>query len=94
MELALTYAASGSTAQAEAIHDELISRSRGEYVPPTALSFVSASLGRVDEAFEWLERAYEERDTLMTWVKLLPHFDPLRDDPRFASVLRRMELPS
>jgi serine/threonine-protein kinase len=92
MELALTYAASGSIAQAEAIHDELISRFRGGYVPPTTLSFVSASLGRIDEAFEWLERAYDERDTLMTWVKLLPHFDPLRDDPRFTLVLKKMEL--
>jgi len=92
MELALTYAASGSEARAEAIYDELVARSRGEYVPPTTLSFVSAALGRVDEAFEWLERAYEEHDMLMTWVKLLPHFDPLRDDPRFEDVLRRMSL--
>jgi TolB-like protein/tetratricopeptide (TPR) repeat protein len=92
MELALTYAASGSQAQAEAIYDELVARSRGEYVPPTTLSFVSAVLGRVDEAFEWLERAYEDHDMLMTWVKLLPHFDPLRDDPRFEDLLRRMNL--
>jgi serine/threonine-protein kinase len=92
MELALTYAASGSTAQAEAIHEELVSRSYGEYVPPTVLSFVCATLGRADEAFEWLERAYEERDMLMTWVNLLPHFDPLRDDPRFPLVLQKMEL--
>jgi serine/threonine-protein kinase len=92
MELALTYAASGRKAQAEAIYDELVARSRGEYVPPTTLSFLSATLGRVDEAFEWLERAYEERDMLMTWVKLLPHFDPLRDDPRFDALVKRMGL--
>ncbi|MGD2153202.1 MAG: tetratricopeptide repeat protein [Gemmatimonadales bacterium] len=92
MELALTYAASGDQAQAEAIYDELVARSHGEYVPPTTLSFVSAALGRVDEAFEWLERAYQEHDMLMTWLKLLPHFDPLRDDPRFQDLLRRMNL--
>jgi adenylate cyclase len=92
MELGLTYVASGSPSQAEALYDELSSRWNHEYVPPTTLSFLSGALGRLDEAFEWLERAYDERDTLMTWVKLLPHFDPLRDDPRFSSVLKRMGL--
>lgn len=92
MELGLTYLASGSRSQAEAVYDELSSRWNQEYVPPTTLSFLSAALGRSDEAFEWLERAYDERDMLMTWVKLLPHFDPLRDDPRFTLVLKRMDL--
>jgi adenylate cyclase len=92
MELALTYAASGRQPQAEAIHAELVARSRSEYVPPTMLAFVSAALGRKDEAFEWLDQAYEERDMLMTWVKLLPHFDPLRDDRRFEALLEKMDL--
>jgi serine/threonine-protein kinase len=92
MELGLTYLASGSRSQAEAVYDELSSRWNQEYVPPTTLSFLSAALGRFDEAFEWLERAYDERDMLMTWVKLLPHFDPLRDDPRFTVVLKTMGL--
>ncbi len=93
MELALAHSASGSEAQAEAIYDELVARSRGEYVSPAAISFVSAALGRTNEAFEWLERAYEERDSLLDWVKLVPHFDPLRDDPRFQDLLRRMNFP-
>jgi len=92
MELGLTYVASGNRPQAEALFDELSSRWNREYVPPTTLSFLSAALGRTDEAFEWLERAYDERDMLMTWLKLLPHFDPLRDDPRFTSMLKTMEL--
>jgi len=92
VELALALSASGSEAQAEAIHDELVARSGGEHVPPAAISFVSAALGRADEAFEWLERAYEERDSLLMWVKLIPHFDPLRGDPRFDVLLEKMGL--
>jgi adenylate cyclase len=92
MELGLIYLASGSPSEAEAVYDELSSRWNREYVPPTTLSFLSGALGRVDEAFEWLERAYDERDTLMTWVKILPHFDPLRDDPRYSLVLEKMGL--
>ena len=91
-ELALTYAASGHKAQAETIYDELVARSHVEYVSPAAISFVSAALRRVDEGFDWLERAYEERDALLTWVKLIPHYDPLRDDPRFDKLLEKMGL--
>jgi serine/threonine-protein kinase len=91
-ELALAHIATDNRAQAEAIYDELVARSRGEYVPPTVLSFVSAALGRIDEAFDWLERALEEHDTLMTWITLLPHFDPLREDPRFPVLVDRMGL--
>ncbi|UCC83473.1 MAG: tetratricopeptide repeat protein, partial [Gemmatimonadota bacterium] len=92
MELAPTYVASGSEAKAEAIYDELVARSRGEYVPPASIAFVGAALGRKDEAFDWLERAYEEHDALLVWVKLLPHFDPLRDDPRFDVLMEKMGL--
>jgi hypothetical protein len=53
---------------------------------------VSAGLGRKDEAFEWLERAYEEREALLVWVKVQPAFDPLRDDPRFDALLKKIGL--
>jgi serine/threonine-protein kinase len=92
MELALTYAGSGDMAQAEAIYDELVARARDEFAPPATLAFVSAGLGRTDEAFEWLERAYEDRDAFLVWVKLLPQYDPLRDDPRFDVLLEKMGL--
>ncbi|UCC83992.1 MAG: tetratricopeptide repeat protein, partial [Gemmatimonadota bacterium] len=92
LSLAGTYAASGKGAEAEAIYDELLARSRREYVPPTSLVWVSAVLGRKDEAFEWLDRAYEERDPLLALTKHLLLFDPLRDDPRFQDLLRRMNL--
>jgi tetratricopeptide (TPR) repeat protein len=90
--LAGTYAASGKVAEAEAIYDELLARSRREHVPPIVFAWLSAGLGRKDEAFEWLDRAYEERDPLLALIKHLLLFDPLRDDPRFQDLLRRMNL--
>jgi hypothetical protein len=45
-----------------------------------------------DEALEWLERAFETRDPNMPYITL-PVFDPLRSDPRFQDLLRRMNLP-
>ncbi len=45
------------------------------------------------EAFAWLERGYRERDPLMTVLDLHPFFDPLRSDPRFQDLLRRIGFP-
>ena len=47
-------------------------------------------LGEKDKAFEWLEKAYEEHFIIA--IKVNPVFDPLRSDPRFADLLRRMNL--
>jgi TolB-like protein/Tfp pilus assembly protein PilF len=90
MELALSSLATGDRVRAEAIYEELATRSANEYVSHVSLANVTAALGRIDEAFEWLDRAYEERDALLTWVSVAPHYDPLRDDPRFDALLERM----
>ncbi len=92
MELALASVAVGDRSQAEATYDELLARWRSEYVPPTNVAFLCAALGRVDEAFDWLERGFEEQDTLMTWIAILPHYDALRGDPRFPGLVERMGL--
>ncbi|NIN73129.1 MAG: tetratricopeptide repeat protein [Gemmatimonadetes bacterium] len=91
-DLALAYAASGKTAEAEAIYDELLARSRREYVQPSWLGLMSAALGRKDEAFEWFDRAYNERDPLLVCLKYFRGSDPLRDDPRFDVLVEKMGL--
>jgi TolB-like protein/Tfp pilus assembly protein PilF len=65
----------------------------GEYVRPSALARNYARLGRMDEAFEWLERAFEERDGNLAFIKTEPAYDGLRSDPRFQDLLRRMNFP-
>ena len=53
---------------------------------------VYALLGDHDRAFEWLERAYEENPGELAGMRVFPAYDPLRDDPRFDDLLRRMKL--
>jgi hypothetical protein len=53
---------------------------------------IFAQLGEKDQAFARLERAYEERSVMMMYLKSAPNLDPLRSDPRFADLLRRVGL--
>lgn len=64
------------------------------YVLPTSVAHVSLGLGEFDAAFEWFDRAVEERDQVMMPILSDAHFDPIRDDPRFAALLRKMNLDS
>jgi hypothetical protein len=52
-----------------------------------------AALGEKDKAFEWLDRVYEERGGMLIWLKVDHGCDPLRSDPRFADLVRRVGLP-
>jgi hypothetical protein len=52
-----------------------------------------ASLGDREQAFEWLEKSYQERDAFLVFLPILPEFRNLHGDPRFADLLRRIGLP-
>jgi tetratricopeptide (TPR) repeat protein len=86
------YALSRQRDEAEAVHAQLKQLSEKRYVSPLSFATVYAGLGEVDEAFRWLERAHEERSGWLIWLKPEPMSDPLRSDPRFADLLRRMNL--
>ena len=51
------------------------------------------SLGEEEQAFRWLEVAYDERDGWLPMIRTTAEFDALRDDPRFQDLLKRMNLP-
>ena len=61
------------------------------YVPSDAFVLAYVPLDR-DQAFTWLERGYQERSNLLWQLKIAPVLDPLRDDARFADLLRRVGL--
>ena len=88
--LGYAYAASGRRADAQKMLDQLSEISKQKYVPAAYRAYIYVALGEKDRAFESLERGYEER--LISVIRVDPAFDPLRSDPRFADLLRRMNL--
>ena len=90
--LARTYALSGERALAEALLRQLSAGARGRYVSPLDLALVHAALGQTDKAFASLDRAVRQRANLLIYPKVDPAYDSLRDDPRFAAILRRLGL--
>jgi len=66
--------------------------SKQTYVSPFDIASVHAGLSQNDQAFEWLQKAYEERHSYLIFLKVEPIWDGLRSDPRFTDLLRRMRL--
>ncbi len=89
--LARAYAASGKKSEAVKLLDELQKKSSPGFSHASEIAVVYASLGDVDPAISWLEKGYEER--FNPGVLLRPGLDPLRSDPRFQEILRRVGLP-
>jgi TolB-like protein/Flp pilus assembly protein TadD len=71
---------------------ELKRRKQAGFVPAAAFVNAYLGLGENEEAYAWLEQAYKEQSNILQWLKVHPYFDPLRDDPRFKDLLRRVGL--
>jgi serine/threonine-protein kinase len=92
--LVRTYAQAGRKDEAT----ELLTKYLGEGKARGAwagwfLGEIYAALGETDEAFRWLEAAVKERMTFIPWMRQNPAYAPLRTDPRFQDLVRRMKLP-
>ncbi|MEE9236006.1 MAG: protein kinase [Candidatus Acidoferrales bacterium] len=87
------YGRIGRRREAEKLLEELKAESRKRYVPPYFIALVHAGLGQTEQALEWLERAYQERDVHLHSLNWDSAFDALRPEPRFQSLLRRLNLP-
>ena len=91
--LGYALALSGRKREALKVLDELKSRSQLSYVAPTQVAILYSGLGEKDQAFAWLNKAFEGRDFILVYLKADPSFDILRSDPRFAELMRRVGLP-
>ena len=85
-------AQTGQRAQAEALLGELVAQSRREYVSAVALATLYLGLGEISQALDWTERAYDERRGWLAYLKVNPLFDPLRGEPRFEALVKKMRL--
>jgi TolB-like protein/tetratricopeptide (TPR) repeat protein len=86
------YAKAGRRKDALRQLDELKRRRVKSYVPAAAFIQAYVGLSDNDQAIAWLNRGYEERSAIMQWLKVEPTFDPLRGDPRFQELVRRVGL--
>jgi TolB-like protein/DNA-binding winged helix-turn-helix (wHTH) protein/Flp pilus assembly protein TadD len=86
------YALAGRRADALRLLADLKKRRQAGYVPAAAFVNAYLGLGDYDQAFVWLEQAYKEQSNILQFVKVHPYFDPVRRDPRFADLVRRVGL--
>jgi TolB-like protein/DNA-binding winged helix-turn-helix (wHTH) protein len=91
--LAEVYGFAGRKGEALKLIDELKKRAQQRYVSGFFFAEAYLGLGERDQALSWLERAYEDHDPWMVYIASYPGLDPLRSEPRFQALLRRMNFP-
>lgn len=93
--LAITYAAMGQNAKARDLLLKLKLKSERLHTAElsAAIARVYCAFGERDQAFAWLEKDFHERNGGLTLLKVVPYYNPLRADPRFADLVRRIGLP-
>jgi DNA-binding winged helix-turn-helix (wHTH) protein/TolB-like protein/Flp pilus assembly protein TadD len=90
--LGYAQARSGNSDAARKLLKDLTDQSRHQPVPAFSVALVFVGLGDRDQALVWLEKAYQDRSTYLTYARVDPLLDPVRSDPRFTALLRRMAL--
>ena len=83
---------SGKSDEASKILSELEVQFNEQYVSPADIAMLNGHLGRIDQAFEWLHRAVEQRAPWLGFLRIDPIWDPLRPDPRFSAVEQSIQL--
>jgi tetratricopeptide (TPR) repeat protein len=91
--LGLAYAVAGRKDEANKVLNELLELNKRRYVTPAAFVNLYIGLGDKEQAFVWLEKAFQERTNYLAFLKVFPILDPLRSDPRYVDLVRRIGLP-
>ncbi len=90
--LGYAHARAGNRKEAATILDSLKQQAKRMYVASDIVATIYVALGDYDRAFEYLQKGYEERAGWMIWLRVDPVWNPLRDDPRFSALLKKMDL--
>jgi TolB-like protein len=88
--LGRAYAVAGMDDKAKVIIEELIAQSARRYVSAYGIALIHDGLKATDLTFDWLEKAYNDRDEFLCWLKVDPRFEHLRSDTRFKDLQRRI----
>ena len=91
-ETAYVYGRSGRYAEAKRIADKLLKINQRQRIDASLLVWVYSGMGNTEQAFAWLEKAYDQHSNILTRLNVDPAFDSLRDDPRFRPLLVRVHL--
>src|SRR5262249_50606254 len=86
------YAVSGRKDQALKVIEELKTLSKQRYASSYHIALIYLALNEMDQAFEWLEKAYQERSDMLVYLKVDPRVDKLRADSRFKDLMKRVGL--
>jgi tetratricopeptide (TPR) repeat protein len=92
-QLGYVYARAGRKDDARKALADLTELSRKRFVAPYAFTTIYAGLNQKDDAFTWLEKAYQERSWWLCWIKMDPKMDSLRSDARFNDLMSRVGFP-
>jgi len=90
--LAFTYIMMGERDKGLKLFEDVLKRSKGEYLSPWRLAAFYFALGEDDQGFMFLNKAYEEQDFMISLIKVDPLFDGIRLDPRYKALLKKMNL--
>ncbi|HZI87558.1 MAG TPA: protein kinase [Pyrinomonadaceae bacterium] len=90
-ELGHAYAAFGKHSEAREVLNKMKELSQQRYFPPFEMALIHAALDEKDQAFALLEKSYEDRYPWLIHLRVDPRLDPLRSDPRFDDLVRRVE---
>ena len=90
--LGWAYASTGRTAEALKLLEELQERAQKQYTPSWSFAAIYRGLGEMDKAFDWFEKAVDEREPLMLHIRVHPNNDRMRTHPRYPALLRKMNL--
>jgi tetratricopeptide (TPR) repeat protein len=90
--LGAVYAYGGRKSDARRLLEQLKDAAGQKKTSPMSVAHIHVSLGEVDQALQWLERAESDNDSGLAALRVEPAFDPIRSDPRFQRLLRRVNL--
>lgn len=93
VHIAYVYGKFGQRDEALRILDKLETRAETMHVPLTHFAAIHVALGQEERALELFEQAFEAREHACVFFKVHFHMDPLRDEPRFQALIRRMDVP-